>query len=54
MRSVAWAHPRWGVTGVALVRGRTQASQAAMSARDRRRPVPPLDVPTPGGGKVAV
>ena len=44
---------RLGVTGgVALVGSGTQARQAAMSARDRLRPAPPLGVPTSGGGKV--
>jgi hypothetical protein len=46
----------WGGVGrgVALVRGGTQVSQAAMSARDRLRPVPLPGVPTFGGGKVTV
>jgi hypothetical protein len=50
----AWGHPGGGVTGVALARGGTQASQAAMSASDRLHPAPLPGVPTSSGGKVRV
>jgi hypothetical protein len=46
--------PGGGVTGVALARGGTQASQAAMSASDRLHPAPLPGVPTSSGGKLTV
>jgi len=51
-----WGMGRWwrGETVVALEGRGIQASQAAMSARDRLRPAPPPGVPTSGGGKVTV